>query len=560
MAVAQHTEWEKKQLESVDLLLKNAIQAINDFIEKEKKLVNHDDSDEGIDRSADWLKFRGIMLDLYSVLDYVWYLLYCHFSNKGQPDFSDKGCELGFPYRKKGIKTSQTSPQQDKTQEFVKDKLKKIWRDKVLILGEETHFWKDIGKILVSVQPKLRVDASGAAVGEIQLQGDEESLALLHFYRNCAAHKDLITFMSKRSWVEINQTTREIRLVTERRDSHEGYFYKDLEKGFWIQLPGSVMSSMSVDKSGRTRLLIEVLDQLRKFVVNTASRLLRSALLLPSAKNILEHHLDECKLDIVFKTPNSEGQQEVIVTATVNGREIVETGTNKNRVYAEEDACVKIIKSLHQIGTVPNAPYSCFTSHYMCPLPDIEKLEKMPGETYEELLDDWKQKLEARNMEVVVECNKHILVKNKHSGAVVFKLCCDGLSTGEAKEAAAEKLISEAVRLGLIEVEDVDRPPVPIITVNQSPIGKSCQAILNEFKQKMDTLNMKVDLNYNTCVVEQPLFETELSLTITQRGSNKKVLRLSTDKHKGQGKSKSKEAAAQKMYEECVKRGILIIL
>ena len=556
MAVAQHTEWEKKQLESIELLLKNAIQAIDDFIEKEKKLVNHDDSDEGIARSADWLKFRGIMLDLYSVLDYVWYLLYCHFSNKGQPDFSDKGCELGFPYRKRGIKTSRTSGQ-DKTQEFVKDKLKKIWQDKVLLLGEETHFWKEIGKIIVSVQPKLRVDASGAAIGEIQLQGDEESLALLYFYRNCAAHKDLITFMSKRSWVEINQTTREIRLVTERRDSHEGYFYRDLEKGFWIQLPGSIISSTNVDKSGRTRLLIDVLDQLRKFVVNTASRLLRSALLLPSAKTILEHHVDDCKLNIVFKTPDSEDHQEVIVTATVNGREIVETGTNKNRVYAEEDACVKIIKSLHQIGTVPNAPYSYFTSHTVCPLPDIEKLKKMPGETYKELLDDWKQKLEARNMEVVVECNKHILVTNKHSGAVVFKSCYDGSST---EEAAAEKLIIETVRLGLIKVEDVDHPPVPIITVNQAPMGKSHQAILNEFKQKMETLSMKVDLNYNTWPLEQPQFETELSLTITQRGNNKKVLRLSTDKHKGQGKSRSKEAAAQQMCDECVKRGILTLL
>ena len=131
MAVAQHTEWEKKQLESIELLLKNAIRAIDDFIEKEKKLVNRDDSGREDVDSSDWLKFRGIMLDLYSVLDYVWYLLYCHFSNKGRPDFTEKGCELGFPYRKKGIKTSQTSPQQDKSQEFVKDKLKKIFRDKL---------------------------------------------------------------------------------------------------------------------------------------------------------------------------------------------------------------------------------------------------------------------------------------------------------------------------------------------------------------------------------------------------------------------------------------------
>ena len=68
---------------------------------------------------------------------------------------------------------------------------------------------------------------------------------------------------------------------------------------------------------------------------------------------------------------------------------------------------------------------------------------------------------------------------------------------------------------------------------------------------------MTLNLNYSTCEVEQPTFETELSLIISQRGTNRKVLRLFTDKQRGQGKSKSKEAAAQQMCDECVKRGIL---
>ena len=108
-----------------------------------------------------------------------------------------------------------------------------IWGDKI---GEE---WREIGETIVSVQPKLTVDSSGAP-----RPGAKESLALLHFYRNCAAHKDLITFMSRKSWVEINQRSRETRLVTEKKDDHEGYFYKELDKGFRIQLPGSIPSSV----------------------------------------------------------------------------------------------------------------------------------------------------------------------------------------------------------------------------------------------------------------------------------------------------------------------------
>ena len=77
----------------------------------------------------------------------------------------------------------------------------------------------------------------------------------------------------------------------------------------------------------------------------------------------------------------------------------------------------------------------------------------MPSDTYQELLDDWKQRLEAGNMEVVVEYNKHVLVKSKQSRAVVFKLCSDGSNRDEDKEAAAETLIKEGIQLGLIELK-----------------------------------------------------------------------------------------------------------
>ena len=247
MAVALYTEWERKQLESIELFLKQAIQAIDYFIEKNKSLRDTE-SVEDTDRSADWLKFRGIVLDLYSVLDYVWYLLYCHFSNEGQPDFSDKGCGLGFPYKKSGIKCSETR-EHDQTTKFLKERLKNIWDDKI---GEEAHFWKEIGAIIVDLQPKKIVSSSGASVTEnAKIQpGVQESFALLHYYRNCAAHKDLITFTSRKSVIEINQSTRVTQLVTST-EKRPGYFYMDLDKpGFWIQLPSSI--------SEPSRLLVDV--------------------------------------------------------------------------------------------------------------------------------------------------------------------------------------------------------------------------------------------------------------------------------------------------------------
>ena len=99
------------------------------------------------------------------------------------------------------------------------------------------------------------------------------SYTILHYFRNCSTHRDLIHFLLEQSWVEINQTTREIRLVKERQEQ-EGFYYYNLDKGYWIHLPEDVIGKMD------NRLLLEVLDQLFKFVQRITSKLLSSALLL----------------------------------------------------------------------------------------------------------------------------------------------------------------------------------------------------------------------------------------------------------------------------------------
>ena len=156
--MASLTEWERQQLESMHLLLEQARTAIRELERKEKALQ----SGREFNFSQDWLKFRGVMMDLYSVLDYTYYLLYCHFSNKGQPDLSPKSTQFGFPSKPKGVKSSE-SPSQDQRKKFVEDKLQSLWGRK---FGEESHFWKDIGDIILGVQPKLVVDNTGSAVGE----------------------------------------------------------------------------------------------------------------------------------------------------------------------------------------------------------------------------------------------------------------------------------------------------------------------------------------------------------------------------------------------------------
>ena len=397
MAVVQHTDWEKKQLKSIKLLLNQACQAIDYFVEKDKALRDADsDEDSEEDGSEDWLKFRGIVLDLYSVLDYVWYLLYCHFSNSGQRDLSEKGCELGFPYKKKGIKTSE-KPEHDQKSKFVKDKLKLIWGDKY---GKETHFWREIGETILSLQPKLPVDNSGAPIGKLQIQpGDEESFALLHFYRNCAAHKDLITFMSKESWLEINQRTRETRPVTERRDNHEGYYYRHIDKaGLWIQLPGSIPEP--------SRFLIDVLTQLKDFVVSTANRLLQSALLLASEQSILECHRDGFKA--------SQDQQEANITATIPTQALTKTGKTYRVVLNE---LKQKLEKLNMMVTINyNGPHEVEQQYYETELSltvtrrsDNKEVLQISSAKHKRIGKS--ESKEAAAQQVVEECEKREIIR-----------------------------------------------------------------------------------------------------------------------------------------------------
>ena len=188
-------------------------------------------------------------------------------------------------------------------------------------------------------------------------------------------------------------------------------------------------------------------------------------------------------------------------------RPVVKTDIKEKQVYAKGNACVEMTMSLPQVGTFPSlAP------------PTLPRYE-------------------ARIL--------------PYSSSITQ---CASPLPHEAKETAANRLIKEGIR------PEVEHPPIPVQTL-MKPVGKTYRMVLNEFKQKVDNLNMIVTINYNgPHAVEQACYETDLSLIITRRGDNKIVLQISSDKHKRIGKNDSKEAAAQQVLEKCEKRGIIILL
>ena len=460
--MASLTEWEKSQLESVHLLLEQAKAAIGDLEEKDKALRSGRD----VDASRDWLKFRGITFDLYSVLDYTFFLLHCHFSNKGQPDLSRKTSHLGIPSKPTGVKTSNT-PAHDQSKKFEKEKLQSLWGSK---LGEETHFWREIGEVILGMQPKLEVDGSGAAIGGGEptiAPGDQESFALLHSFRNCAAHKDLIRFVPEKSWVEIDQCTREVKLVRERREQ-QGFFYYELDRGYWVHLPDSI-AGREPDRNG-SRLLMDVLQQLMNFVTKVSSKLLCSSLLLPPARVLLRQHFAGCKAETKFKP--AEGMQTAVVEVrTGHGEKLVQSsGRHKLQVDAEEDACIRILQELAKNGNFPDAPYSFFNLHHVRPYPPVQVLEKKPSKTYRMLMNEYRQRLDGVGLTLKLDCvgpdpvtdrhqhyvaRVHLSVTSADGWVVVRLFSAEHEEAGKdkPKEAAVAEVTEECIRLGLIQLK-----------------------------------------------------------------------------------------------------------
>lgn len=462
--MATLTEWEKQQLDSLHLLLEEATDVIEYFKQNEEALSQKSPTPErNVDEEL--LKFRLIVFDLYSVLDYTYYLLYCHFSNKGQADLSQKSTQCGFPFKVKGVKISQT-PSHDMSKSFIKDKLKFLWNEK---LGEDTHIWKEIGDIILSVQPKLMVDNSGALVNgpnPIISLGDEESFALLHFYRNCCTHRGLIRFEAKDMIFQINQATRVVNVVGERSDQ-EGIFNFHIPKtAYWIQLPEYILVHRSPEHR-IPRMLMDVLQQLFSCVRRTCSKLLFSAFLIPRAEVILREHLPEghsVKTDV---KPISGSHTATITVVFSGGEELIASHSHEDRYEAMDGASTHHLNTLARWRVYPRRPYKhMYITRHNCtesPSPPIQILQKSSNNRT--ILNELGQKIKNLGLEFNWSSEGPHQIGNQQCFEV-----CKCLSIGNnllkiqggrhsetskdrANEKAAKEIVEELTHLGFIQFE-----------------------------------------------------------------------------------------------------------
>ena len=470
--MASITEWETHQLQHIHLLLQKASRTLQKFKKKEDTLrvieslpvLGTTDGDEEV--INDWFRFRDFTYNLYSVLDYTYFLLRSHFANNGYPDHSEHS-KSGFPYKRKGVKFS-NSDNQDQRKKFLSEKLKFLFADK---LGEGTHFWKDIGDIILSVQPMLCVGSDGLPVDELEQPTDDDapkiktldqtSCALLHYFRNHTTHRDLIHFLPEKSWIEINQTTREIKLVKERQQ-REGFYYYTLEKGYWIHLPEDALGTKQDD-----RFLLEVLHQLLEFVKRITSKLLSSALFLP-ARYVLENHFDG-HLEISYHRIATRMQAVCVMKLYGGGEFTVNSNTYEQPRDAEQYGCIQLfhnmIKDDHKVPPTP--PYTYLTPYPVHPFPHVRVSRQR---NFRVLMNVIKQILAPQKLQVIDTSDGPHFVDGKVYLTLTLCIADEDTNTllklssckqekdyrnkddiKKLEEAAVKEVMQECLLLGVIE-------------------------------------------------------------------------------------------------------------
>ena len=206
---------------------------------------------------------------------------------KGEPDHVNEGWKCSIPFKSGGVKTS-NSTSQDGKRKFLKEQLNILFtgNSKKEKIGEKTHFWKLIGDTILKIQPTQPVNDDGSPNGGIDISTvDQESFAILHHFRNCCTHRNIIQFSSGEVFAEINTETETVRFLNGRPRDKPGYITRSASKGYWIALPKRVIRKTSGEYIGH-KLVPVVLKQIFDFVVKTKDELLYYALLIPKPDHI----------------------------------------------------------------------------------------------------------------------------------------------------------------------------------------------------------------------------------------------------------------------------------
>ena len=272
-------------VETIDLVLREA-QVCNAQLNCIHHLLNHDPDreDEESPRNMETntaMIFRDMVSYLYSVLDHIFYFLYCHFQNNGMASFTNAAFNIKQPIAH-NLKFSRERTRDrecnKRRNEWVQDRCEDIFGaqyDQKIDLKDLRGFQKN----LLSIQAITEVDRAGnvvhkgnndgvrlmsacfnytqhqsnpleecidlsfkelPSVQNLDAWNDAMVFNLLHFFRNFTTHRTLIE--CQKMYGVLNLKTMEFRSTEQASSTGRGEFldpkvWIDIKEGSWIKVP-----------------------------------------------------------------------------------------------------------------------------------------------------------------------------------------------------------------------------------------------------------------------------------------------------------------------------------
>jgi len=193
--------FERQMLDEIDsLLLSSSVTAV----EYNRKHLMLNRGTLHFSAKNENVVFKHFINDLYSVLDHLVVLLYCHYQRNGEPDFSHSILDINFPFY-----DNVEYPGSNDVPKDVQNALKKH-RDQLVsnlvakVFGTTDDAHESFAKKVISFQPSNLVSKNGDRLRKrVEDGSDQQVFSQLYFLNHYRSHHSLISISPEPRYISL---------------------------------------------------------------------------------------------------------------------------------------------------------------------------------------------------------------------------------------------------------------------------------------------------------------------------------------------------------------------
>ncbi len=289
------TPWETDQIKTIDNLIQKCKLRYCAFESEHRVLNPATPQDVETLKESVPERLRYFAADLYSALDFLCYVSYCHFKNDGNPSNSAEARNVKFPHTKKLRKLIDVDGQElvsIRGQEVRGERGKFVWNNfrTMFTCFQPDEFgpqdastqqrYDRFEEIILNCQVITNIDEDGQPLQQQDQMEEATAFNTLHFLRNTNIHRNLVDNTVHNGWLYVNLLDGSHEFVPQQIPDRENdpRNWQSIEvgqPGCWITIPSFISSRM--ENGDMLKRLLIVTQNILDFVTNARDELLKIA-------------------------------------------------------------------------------------------------------------------------------------------------------------------------------------------------------------------------------------------------------------------------------------------